>query len=152
MYFVIAREFCSISLFWAGMNSLLVCSSQFWGRRTIDKTKIIVIWQLQNEIPKWHISVTIWRWTTIIPFFYLHFSNACPMYCKAVVRNLHQFFGTGHSKLTVLNWFAILSNQAFVVSYCCFDVNFYRASAGIEVCIKRVRANHPFICLVFWFL
>ena len=50
----------------------------FGQRDESDKTKIIVICQLQNEIPKWHISVTIWKWVVrtakklddVIPLFY----------------------------------------------------------------------------------
>ena len=106
----------------------------FWGKRTSDKTKIIVIWQQQNEIPKWHISVTIWRWTTL----FLSFIYIFQMRAKSIVRLLcgvglsiiRHFVGTCNCKLTVLNRSAILCNQAFVASYCCFDVNFCRLPAG----------------------
>ena len=66
----------------------------------------------------------------IIPFFNLHFSNTSPIYCKAVVRSGVINIYTRHSKLTVLNRSAILCNKAFVASYCCFDLNFCRVSAG----------------------
>ena len=115
MYLVIARE----------------CISLFWGRRTSDKTKIIVIWQLQNEIPKRHI----WRWTTLflsfICIFQIRAQFIVRMLCGVGSSISTPVFGTWHSKLTVLNRSAILCNRAFDASYCCFDVNFCRVSAGI---------------------
>ena len=87
MYFVIAREFCCISL--------------FWGRRTSDKTgedyRNLAATKQNTEMT--HISHHM-KMDDNIPFFNLHFSNAYPIYCKAVVRSgvivqyLHQFVGT----------------------------------------------------------
>ena len=89
----------------------------FWGKRTSDKTKIIVIWQLQNEMPKWHISVTIWRWTTLflsfIYIFQMHAESIVRLLCGVGLSILHHFVGTCNCKLTVLNRSAILCNQAF---------------------------------------
>ena len=106
----------------------------FWGKRTSDKTKIIVIWQQQNEIPKWHISVTIWRWTTLflsfIYIFQMRAQSIVRLLCGVGLSIIRHFVGTCNCKLTVLNRSAILCNQAFVASYCCFDVNFCRLPAG----------------------
>ena len=73
MYFVIAREFCRISL--------------FSGRRASDKTgedyRNLTDTKLNTEMT--HVSHM--KVDDIIPFFYLYFSNAYPIYCKAVVRS-----------------------------------------------------------------
>ena len=107
----------------------------FWGKRTSDKTKIILIWQLQNEIPKRHISVTIWRWTTLflsfIYIFQMRAQSIVRLLCGVGLSILHHFVGTCNCKLAVLNRSAILCNQAFVASYCCFDVNFCRLPADL---------------------
>ena len=95
----------------AGINKRLMyfftsreCISLFWGRRKSDKMKIIVIWQLQNGIPKRHISVTIWRWMTL----FLSFICIFQICVQFVVRLL---CGVGLSISTPVCWHLTLQTD-----------------------------------------